>query len=200
MSIGADDCVWVFDGRGGVARMLADLVTGYLVSVQTLLPPSVLGQFPDPISALEADEGFDALSRIEGVRLERLFPRPVGADHDEEDAAWEGLVRSRAGVLHAHAGVVLADLEEHGRFIPVHERNVTAWLQTLGALRAALHADLVGSPEPTAEPTDEQVMENPALATVLDWLAYNLEDLLATREACHETGEPLDIDGIEERE
>ncbi len=200
MSLQPDDVVWVFDGRKGIRAMMKDLVGGYLVSIQALMPPSALGNFPDPFSAMAADEEFRALDHVRGVRLERLFPRPVAEELDEDAGAFEGIVRSRATALHGHAHVVLAELSGSRDLVAVREEHVQAWLQTFGALRAALHADLAGTARPDAEPTREQIDAEPALAAVLDWLAFKIEELLETRRVCAETGTGLDVSELEEWE
>lgn len=199
MRLQPDDVIWVFDGRDGVRTMLIELVSGYLTSLQHLMPPSALGSFDDPFAAMAADEHFKALDRVEGFRLQRLFPQPLSQEHADADV-WEGMVRGRATTLHTHAAAVLAELTGEGDIVPVPEQSVTAWLQTLGALRAALHAELVQSARPDAEPTEKQIEEHPALAAVLDWLAYNIEDLLATRDLCLEAGAGLDMSDREEWE
>lgn len=193
MSLQPNEIVWVFDGRAGMQRILADLVGGLLVSMQQLMPPSALQRFDDPLSAIEADATFDARSALSGNRLERLFPEHVSEEFDEEGDAREGVIRSRATDLHGAASTVIADLEEAGELVPVREASVHAWLRTLGALRASWHADLVGSEAPDLEATPEQLDENPALGTLLEWLAYLIEDLLATRSACISAGTGIDI-------
>lgn len=200
MTLDSHDVVWLLDGRGGISRMLADLVGGLMVSLQALMPPSALDTFDDPFSGIVADADFDALMHLDGVRMRRLFPQPVDADHDADHTAWESLVRNRATTMHRHASRVLADIEGADDVVPVTEGATTAWLQTLGALRAGLHADLTDSASPAAEPTLAQLAENPALAAVLDWLAFNVEDLLATRDACLSAGAGLDLSDIEEWE
>lgn len=199
MILQPDDVVWVFDGRDGVRSMLTELVGGYLVSLQNLMPPSALQAFDDPFSAMAADEQFKALDRIEGVRMRRLFPKPL-SDDEVDDSVWEGMVRGRAATLHSHAKTVLAELNDDGDLVPVLEISVTAWLQTFSALRASLHAELAQSEKPDAEPSQEQIDAFPALAALLDWLAYNIEDLLTTRELCMSTGTGLDITELEEWE
>ena len=63
-----------------------------------------------------------------------------------------------------------------------------------------MHAELAQSDKPDAEPSAEQIDAFPALAALLDWLAYNIEDLLTTRELCMSTGTGLDITELEEWE
>lgn len=194
------DVIWIFDGRDGVGEMLAELVAAHLRAVELLVPPSALREVNDPLEAWAVDEGFRALERLDSTRLERLFPPAVDEALDPDHIAREAMVRSRATTMHAHAREVLAGLERHGAFVPVTEEQSPAWLQTFGALRVALHADLAGSPSRLAEPTRERIDEHPALAAVLDWLAYNIEDLLETRSACLSVGAGLDISEIEEWE
>ncbi|NLE98348.1 MAG: DUF2017 family protein [Propionibacterium sp.] len=200
MNLRPDDIVWLFDGRGGMQRVLADLVGGLMVSVQQLMPPSALHTFDDPFSAMAADSTFNARDEVTGVRLSRLFPRHLTPEHDREGQEWEGLVRARSVATHSNAGAVLADIEESGAVVPVRESKVNAWLQTLGSLRAVWHADLVGSDAPNAVATPKQLDENPTLATLLDWLAYMIEDLLATRDACVRAGTGIDITEFEDWE
>lgn len=197
MTLAPDEVVWLFDGRRGMARVLADLVGGLMVSMQQLMPPSALNKFDDPISAMSADESFNARQQVSGIRLSRLFPRHVTPEHDEQDQEWEGLVRARSVSMHNHAGKVLAEIEEAGEIVPVREGSVHAWLQTLGALRVSWHATLVETDDPVAEPTREQLRNNEPLATLLDWLAYMIEDLIQTREACQLAGTGLDFDDVE---
>lgn len=198
MSLAPDDVVWLFDGRDGMSRILADLVGGLMVSMQQLMPPSALHAFEDPFSAMAADASFNARDEVSGVRLGRLFPRHTTPEFDPQGEEWEGMVRARAVAMHGHASAVLAEVEEAGELVPVRESSVHAWLQTLGALRVAWHADMVGSDAPNAEATKAQVRANPAMATLLDWLAYQIEDLITTREACEEAGTGLDISDIED--
>ena len=192
MKLQPDAVVWIFDGRDGVRAMLADLVGGYRNSLQDLLPPSAMDAFDDRFSAMAADEQFRALDHVEGYRLQRLFPKPL-SDEDTDDEVWEGMVRGRAATLHAHATTVLNELADDSDLVPVLEMSVTPWLQTLGALRTSLHAELAQSSKPDAEPSAEQVEAYPALTAVLDWLAYNIEDLLETRSICLAAGTGLDV-------
>lgn len=194
------DVIWVFDGRDGISRMMTELVSGYLLSMQRLLPPSAVQRFDDPLAALEADEGFHALDHVEGLRMQRLFPPPVDDALDPHSEAREAMIRQRAATMHAGAHVVLRNLETAGPFVPVAEEDLTPWLTTLSALRAALHAELAGSASPQAEPTARQLDDNPGLAALLDWLAYNIEDLLQTRQACLTADTGLDVSDIEEWE
>lgn len=200
MSLDPSAIVWVFDGRGGMRRILADLVGGLMVSVQQLMPPSALHTFDDPFSAMAADDTFNARDEVTGVRLSRLFPRHLTPEHDQGDEEWEGLVRARSVALHGNARSVLAEIEEAGVLVPVREASVNAWLQVLGALRVSWHADLVGSDAPNAEATRQQLENNPTLASLVDWLAYLIEDLLSTRDACVRAGTGLDVSDLEDWE
>ena len=190
----SDDVVWIFDGRAGMQRILADLVGGLLVTMQELMPPSALQRFDDPLAAIEADETFDARGAVKGNRLQRLFPEHVSAEFDEGGDAREGVIRTRAIEMHRAASTVIADLEASpGELVPVEQSSMHSWLRTLGALRAGWHADLVGTDNPAAEASVAQLEENPGLATLLEWLGYLLEDLLATHAACVNAGTGIDI-------
>lgn len=197
MTLDQDDVVWVFDGRRGMAEVLTELVEGLLDTISPVVPPSVLDDHADAFEALAADDGFDATKRIHGVRLSRLFPRHVLPEHDPDAHAWEAMIRNRATTMVEAASDMLETLDA-GPVVPVRERDVHTWLQVLGALRAAWHADLVDSDEPNMAATRRQIAANPHVAALLDWLAYMMEDLLGTREVCEMAGTGLDIEGIED--
>lgn len=192
MNLGPEEIVWLFDGRQEMRELLAGLVEGFISQLKQLEPPSVSRGLVDPFEALLADQGFSALHRITGPQLERLFPRPVAEEFDAGDSSWEAMVRSRAQAMRHSAEAVLARLSIGGDLIAVRQGEVAYWLQTLGALRAALHAALSGSSDPAAQPTASQIENHPWLDAVTDWLAYQLEDLLQTRSACLAAGVGLD--------
>lgn len=198
MSLNPNDVIWVFDGRRGLSQMLGELVDGLCETIAPVLPPSVTAEHADAFEALAADDGFDATKHIDNIRLSRLFPRPVTPEHDADSHGWDSMIRNRATTMFEQAKQVRASIDAAGAIVPVRQREVHAWLQTLGALRASWHAVLTRSDAPNAEPTRDQLLGQRPVAAMLDWLAYMIEDLLDTREACEMAGTGLDVEGIEE--
>lgn len=200
MSLAPDDVIWVFDGRRGRSDILRQSVEGLMTTIQSVLPPSVVDEHVDAFEALAADDGFEATKEIDNVRISRLFPRHVTPEHDPDAHAWEMMIRNRASTMYSQALQVRDAIEEAGALVPVRFDETHAWLQTLGALRASWHAVLTDSESPNAEPTRQQMLEQRPVVALLEWFAYMIEDLLATREACEMAGSGLDVEDLEEWE
>ncbi|HMR48967.1 MAG TPA: DUF2017 family protein [Arachnia sp.] len=186
MSLRDDEIVWVFEGGESQVAALSAMVSQLQNVLRGLLPDTGGDVFDQLITDLTHDPS-DALSKDPWLR--RLFPpasrNPVEVAEFRRNAV-HSQARGRIGAL----DVVLSDLAsmQHD-MVAVPEGHVDAWLQALSSLRAIWHVRLVdGDAWPDREATDEQVEANPELALLLDWLAYLIEDLLATRDVAHDVG------------
>lgn len=186
MSLGDDEIVWVLEGGESQIAALSAMASQLQNVLRGVLPEQSGDVFDQLITDLTHDPT-DALDKDPWLR--RLFP-PSSRDPQQ-------VAEFRRGAVHAQArdrldalDLVLADLaNEKQGLVAVSEGHAAAWVKTLSALRAIWHVRLVdGDAWPDREATDEQVDANPELAMVLDWLAYLIEDLLATREVAQDVG------------
>ena len=169
---------WVFHAGDGRGRVLRFLVERYAHGLEPLLPRV---ESDDPLTRLDAELGAEAIcdeTIAEEPRLGRFFP-PALHDAGEADQfrrhAIAGQVQNR---LEA-ARKVLAALEDDDRSrVVVPGRDIDSWVSVLAALRAQWHVELTGSSERLAEPTREDVENDPETAAILDWLALLIEDAL----------------------
>lgn len=169
---------WVFHAGDGRGRVLRFLVERYAHGLEPLLPRV---ESDDPLTRLDAELRAEAIcdeTIAEEPGLGRFFP-PALHDAGEADQfrrhAIAGQVQNR---LEA-ARKVLAALEDDDRSrVVVPGRDIDSWVSVLAALRAQWHVELTGSLERLAEPTREDVENDPETAAILDWLALLIEDAL----------------------
>ena len=169
---------WVFHAGDGRGRGLRFLVERYAHGLEPLLPRV---ESDDPLTRLDAELRAEAIcdeTIAEEPGLGRFFP-PALHDAGEADQfrrhAIAGQVQNR---LEA-ARKVLAALEDDDRSrVVVPGRDIDSWVSVLAALRAQWHVELTGSSERLAEPTREDVENDPETAAILDWLALLIEDAL----------------------
>lgn len=170
--------VWVFQGGGGHSRILKVLVERYANDLGVLLPRC---DSDDPLVSLQAELEAEACHGdvVTGqLDFERFFPlalTDVTRAMEFRTRAVTGQARNRL----AAAQKVLADLGDGDRSrVSVSADNIDAWVQVLSAIRVQWHVDLTGSSHRLAEPTAEQLAEQPDVAVILDWLALLIEDAL----------------------
>ena len=195
MSLADDEIVWVFEGGESQIAALSAMVSQLQNVLRGVLPEPSGDVFDQLITDLTHDPT-ETLDKDPWLR--RLFP-PASRNPDEVAEFRRNAVHAQARSRIDALGVVLADLADARRgLVAVPEGHADAWAQTLSSLRAIWHVRLVdGDAWPDREATDEQVEANPELAMVLDWLAYLIEDLLATRDVAHDVGRGFRLEETE---
>ena len=176
---------WVFHASEGRGRLLRILIQRYTNDLELLLPDVVSD---DPLEELAAEiEAGERVARTvtEQPDFQRFFP-PAVADEDSADAFRRQAVAGQARNRIEAARVVLGDLGEgERRHVQVPLGHIDAWVQVLSALRVQWHVELTGSADRLVEPTEEQIVESPDTAALLDWLALLIEDALQTKWQTH---------------
>lgn len=173
-----NDFAWVFHADGGRGRVLRFLVERYAHDLEPLLPRV---ESDDPLTRLDAELRAESVcdeTIADEPRLGRFFP-PALHDIGEADQfrrhAVAGQVQNR---LEAARKVLDALEDDDQPRVVVAGRDIDSWVSVLAALRAQWYVELTGSPERLAEPTKEDVENDPETAAILDWLALLIEDAL----------------------
>lgn len=172
--------VWIFEGSHGRGDVMAQLVGQYAAAMQDLSGGALS---TDPLERLAAEMAEDAPQFDLAPRIERLFP-PALKDDAEAEEFRRAAMSQQAADRFAAAKVVLEGLTNaEDEDVLVLEEEIDAWVKTFAALRASWNVELTGSADRFAEATEEDVVDNQAVAAVCDWLGYLLEEALASRYA-----------------
>ena len=173
-----NDFTWVFHAGDGRGRVLRFLVERYAHDLEPLLPHV---ESDDPLVRLDAElraESVCAETIAEEPGLGRFFP-PALPDAGEVGQFRRHAIAGQAQNRLEAARKVLAALEDDDQDrVLVPGRDIDSWVSVLAALRAQWHVELTGSSERLAEPTREDVANDPETAAILDWLALLIEDAL----------------------
>lgn len=170
--------IWVFEGSHGRAEVMAQLVGQYAAAMQEL---GAAEESADPFERLAAEMSSDGPEYVLAPRLERLFP-PALADDEEAAQFRRAAISQQATDRFAAARRVLEGLAAaEDDDVVVHSEDIDAWVKTLSALRASWHVELTGSADRLAEPSVEDLDENPPVAAVCDWIGFLIEDALESK-------------------
>ena len=173
-----NEVAWIFHAGDGRGRVLRFLVERYAHDLEPLLPRV---ESDDPLARLDAElraESVCAETLAEEPGLGRFFP-PALADEGEAGQFRRHAVAGQVQNRLEAARKVLVALEDDDRArVVVPSQDIDSWVSVLAALRAQWYVELTGSSERLAEPTREDVDNDPETAAILDWLALLIEDAL----------------------
>ena len=169
------DDVWLFDGAGDRLEIFSTIVGLHAGALQELLPPERDDAFEQLMAELDHQPDRSDMTDVG----RRLFPE-ASSDPEVADEFARNAMTQQARVRLDSARCVLADLAlaDDDGVVPVTRERAEHWIRTLAALRVDMTVRITEDASRFASPSRQDVSDDPFMAMLIDWLGYELEELL----------------------